>query len=484
MPRRKDQTIDDLARASEEAYARRKAKSREEQVADIEAGEKKKAARKKVLAEKQEALRAKVARLRAAGEPIIRMLDTKTIRGEAPPGPEDENYGQYEEEVPVTEEKIEEIKEEVVERAAEEGVKIAEPAVAEVKKATKESLAQLRGRVSEARKTMCPPIGKMKRLQIEHEIHRLREAEGTYDPVEFHKKRGVGELKKELRELRKKHCPPVSRMPKKKLMEEALALEAAAKKVAEAPIPSLEERAASRKEEKEEESRIAKEHAKEKRAARAMEKREAKKEEIAKKAAAEVKPEAVMSKEEALKEFLKPAAKPKRESKKAKAAREEAERKAKEEEERKAKEEEERKKKEEEEKATRKKVFQGKAAAQKKKDFNESELKEAVADAVKQPLTEGSEQTIKEGMKFLYDEYNSLHHLSDKNVSVMKSLRERLWDRIDKAYKKVSEKVPDMSKDDFIKIVLGKSALENIGGPSTPGPIEASLMKEAPKKKV
>jgi hypothetical protein len=278
-------------------------------------------------------------------------------------------------------------------RAAEEGVKIAEPPAEKVKKMEDLTLAELKRKVRELRTVMCPAVGKMKKIAVQHEIHRLREAEGSYDAVEFAKDKSLKELRAELRDLRKKHCPPVSRMKKAALLVEAVALEASSKKVAAAAIPSLEERELRQKEAEEEMRPMLKEIAKTRRAARAREKRQEKKEakqaEIAKKAAAEVKPEEAMSKEEAIKEFLKPKAK--KESKKAKAAREEAERKAKEEEERKAKEEAERKAKEEEEAAKkkaeaaleRKKVFQGKAMKGKKKSLIDLMTKDEILHVVK-----------------------------------------------------------------------------------------------------
>ena len=205
---------------------------------------------------------------------------------------------------------VKKVQKAVKKRAAEEGVKVAEPAPAKVKTFDAMTLKELKAAVKEARKVMCPPVGKMKQVALMREIDRLNKAGGTFDVIASVKDRRVGELRKELRELRRKHCPPVSKMRKAALLVEALALKEAAAKLEAAPVPTLEEYEQGRREAKEETKPMLAEMRRARAAARAMEKRAAKKEEkqtaIAKKAAAEVKPEEVMPKEEAIKEFLAP----------------------------------------------------------------------------------------------------------------------------------------------------------------------------------
>lgn len=205
---------------------------------------------------------------------------------------------------------VKKVQKAVKQRAAEEGVKVAEPSAAQVKTFDAMTLKELRAAVKEARTVMCPPVGKMKQVALIREIDRLNKAGGTFDVLASVKDRRVGELRKELRELRRKHCPPVSKMRKGALLVEALALKEAAAKLEEAAVPSLEEYEQRRREGKEEAKPMLEQMRKERAAARAMEKRaaakQAKQTEIAMKAAAEVKPEAAMGKEEAIKEFLKP----------------------------------------------------------------------------------------------------------------------------------------------------------------------------------
>ena len=240
---------------------------------------------------------------------------------------------------------VKKVQEEAKKKAADEGMKIAPPPAAAVKKIAEMSLKELRAKVRDLRKIVCPPASRMNKAALMTELARLSHAEGESEGKMNPEHEGSGylsELRAEVRKLRRKHCPPVTKMNKARLVVEATALEPMAKKMEHMPTAAeVSEKAKKEREETKKTIAEQKEEAKklpvdEKTAKRraALEKARAKRAENAKKRKEEL----------------------------------EAEIRRKEEEERKRKEAEEAEAKKKAEKASeRKKVFQGKAKHFKKK---------------------------------------------------------------------------------------------------------------------
>lgn len=86
--------------------------------------------------------------------------------------------------------------------------------------AKKQTIADIRKEVEELRKKFCPEIAKMRRPELVHELKRLLVKDGTDPEDKGVDDKPIAELRELLKLAREKHCPPVSKLRKPKLLEE------------------------------------------------------------------------------------------------------------------------------------------------------------------------------------------------------------------------------------------------------------------------